>query len=151
MHVLGRILLRRIIGLRRFVKRKFAKAMNFGARLAEERRRLGLKQAEFAALVGTDVPKQSLYENGKRELRADYLARLPEAGVDLSYVLTGHRSEGAWLSGETNELLSAYLALPREMQQAVLALTRAMRDQFTGGAGATFHAGKLDYRAERPA
>lgn len=37
-------------------------AMSLGARLKEERRRLGLKQAEFAALVGTDMPRQSLYE-----------------------------------------------------------------------------------------
>jgi transcriptional regulator with XRE-family HTH domain len=57
--------------------------MSFGSRLAEERKRLGLKQAEFADLVGTDVPKQSLYENDKRELRADYLARLARLDVDL--------------------------------------------------------------------
>ena len=71
--------------------------MSFGTRLAEERKRLGLKQAEFADLVGTDVPKQSLYENDRRELRADYLARLAEADVDIVYVLTGRRSEGEWL------------------------------------------------------
>ena len=45
--------------------------MTFGARLKEERRRLGLKQAEFADLVGTDVPKQSLYENGTPASFAD--------------------------------------------------------------------------------
>ena len=61
------------------MKREFVESMGFGARLAEERKRLGLKQAEFAALVGTDVPKQSLYENDRRELRADYLARLADA------------------------------------------------------------------------
>ena len=63
--------------------------MSFGERLAEERKRLGLRQAEFAALVGTDVPKQSLYETGRRELRADYLSRLADAKVDVGYVLTG--------------------------------------------------------------
>src|SRR6185295_591896 len=68
--------------------------MSFGTRLAEERKRLGLKQAEFADLVGTDVPKQSLYENDRRELRADYLARLAEADVDIVYVLTGRRRKG---------------------------------------------------------
>ena len=72
--------------------------MSFGTRLAEERKRLGLKQAEFADLVGTDVPKQSLYENDRRELRADYLARLAEAEVDIVYVLTGRRSDGEWLT-----------------------------------------------------
>jgi transcriptional regulator with XRE-family HTH domain len=93
--------------------------MSFGARLAEERRRLGLKQAEFAALVGTDVPKQSLYENDKRELRAAYLARLPAAGVDVLFVLTGKRSEGEWLGEEASGLLSAYAGLPPEVREAL--------------------------------
>lgn len=124
--------------------------MNFGARLGEERRRLGLKQAEFAALVGTDVPKQSLYENGKRELRADYLARLAEAGIDVVYVLTGRRAEGEWLSGEASELLSAYLALPADMQRAVGDLARAMRDKFRAESVPTLHARTLAYRSEEP-
>jgi transcriptional regulator with XRE-family HTH domain len=104
--------------------------MSFGKRLAEERRRLGLKQAEFVALVGTDVPKQSLYENDKRALRADYLARLAEAGVDVIYVLTGRRSEGRSLSQEASDLLTAYLMLPPEMQEAVEVLAHALRAAF---------------------
>lgn len=94
--------------------------MGFGARLAEERKRLGLKQAEFASLVGTDVPKQSLYENDRRELRADYLARLAAAKVDVGYVLTARRSEGEWLGDDASALLSAYLGLPAELRQSVL-------------------------------
>src|SRR3954469_10402816 len=93
--------------------------MSFGSRLAEERKRLGLKQAEFAALVGTDVPKQSLYENDRRELRADYLARLADAEIDIFYVLTGARMEGGALSPQASGLLSAYLRLPEELQQAL--------------------------------
>lgn len=107
----------------------FSEQMSFGKRLAEERRRLGLKQAEFAKLVGTNVPKQSLYENDKRELRAAYLARLPEAGVDVVYVLTGRRGEGGGLDQSTSDLLTAHLALPVEMQQAMEALARALREQ----------------------
>jgi transcriptional regulator with XRE-family HTH domain len=124
--------------------------MSFGARLAEERRRLGLRQAEFAGLAGTDVPKQSLYENERRELRAEYLARLPDIGVDVVYVLTGRRLDGELLSGGASELVSAYLSLPPEMQEAVSALARAMRDQFADEARRTLHAKKLDYRAEPP-
>jgi len=104
--------------------------MSFGKRLAEERRRLGRKQAEFVALVGTDVPKQSLYENDKRALRADYLARLAEAGVDVVYILTGRRSEGRSLGQEASDLLTAYLMLPADMQQAVDALAQALRVAF---------------------
>lgn len=122
--------------------------MNFGARLAEERKRLGLKQAEFADLVGTDVPKQSLYETGKRELRADYLARLAEADVDVLYVLTGKRSEGERIGARASELLSTYLHLPDEVQHALLALADAIREQFTRPAGTSVHSRNLDYRAE---
>jgi transcriptional regulator with XRE-family HTH domain len=93
--------------------------MSFGARLAEERKRLGFKQAEFASLVGTDVPKQSLYENDRRELRAAYLSRIAGAGVDLLYVLTGRRCEGEWLGEGAAEFLSAFLSLPADLQSTV--------------------------------
>ena len=122
--------------------------MSFGTRLAEERKRLGLKQADFADLVGTDVPKQSLYENDRRELRADYLARLASADVDIGYVLTGKRSEGEWLEGGASELLSCYLALPPEMQEALEGLARSLRDQFSrAGAAPTLHSRRSGYRA----
>jgi transcriptional regulator with XRE-family HTH domain len=93
--------------------------MDFGARLREERKRLGLKQAEFAALVGTDVPKQSLYENGRRQLRAGYLARIEPAGVDLLYVLTGRRNASVPLGDDAGGFLAAYLALPDELREGV--------------------------------
>ena len=120
--------------------------MSFGARLAEERKRLGLKQAEFADLVGTDVPKQSLYENDRRELRADYLARLADAKVDIVYILTGRRSEGEWLGSGPSELLSAYMSLPAEVQQALEDLARALREQFTREPRPTLHTRRTDYR-----
>jgi len=104
--------------------------MSFGSRLAEERKRLGLRQADFAALVGTNVPKQSLYENDKRELRAGYLARLPEAGVDVVYVLAGRRGEGR-LGQAPSDLLTSYLVLPPEMQQELEALARALSASFS--------------------
>jgi transcriptional regulator with XRE-family HTH domain len=93
--------------------------MTFGTRLKEERKRLGLQQAAFAERVGTDVPKQSLYETGKRELRGAYLSRIAEAGVDVRYVLTGQRSQGAWLDPDTAKFLSDFLALPPQLREAV--------------------------------
>lgn len=123
--------------------------MGFGARLAEERKRLGLKQAEFASLVGTDVPKQSLYENDRRELRADYLSRLAAAKVDVGYVLTAKRSEGAWLGEDASRLLSAYVALPEDLQEAVLRLVSDLNRHFATGAR-TLHSGRDEYRPEEP-
>lgn len=122
--------------------------MSFGARLAEERKRLGLKQAEFADLVGTDVPKQSLYENDRRELRADYLARLADAQVDIVYILTGRRSEGEWLGAGPSQLLSAYLTLPSEVQQALEDLAKALREQFSREPRPTLHTRRMDYRGD---
>jgi transcriptional regulator with XRE-family HTH domain len=106
-----------------------SKEMSFGRRLAEERKRLGLKQAEFAKRVGTVVPAQSLYENDRRGLRADYLARAAEAGVDVRYVLTGRRGEGGWLGTGPADLLTAHRALPAEVQQALEELARALREK----------------------
>jgi transcriptional regulator with XRE-family HTH domain len=124
--------------------------MSFGGRLAEERKRLGLKQAEFAALVGTDVPKQSLYENDRRELRADYLARLADAKVDVVYVLTGQRSEGGWLGQSATDLLSAFLCLPPDMQQSLLAFTTSLSNRFAQPGARTVHGGQSDYRPGDP-
>ncbi|HEX8061785.1 MAG TPA: helix-turn-helix transcriptional regulator [Allosphingosinicella sp.] len=123
--------------------------MGFGARLAEERKRLGLKQAEFASLVGTDVPKQSLYENDRRELRADYLSRLAAAKVDVVYVLTAKRSEGAWLGEEASQLLSSYLSLPDDLQEAVLQFVGDLNRHFALG-NRVLHSGRQEYRAEEP-
>ena len=125
--------------------------MGFGARLAEERKRLGLKQAEFAALVGTDVPKQSLYENDRRELRADYLARLAGAKVDVVYVLTGQRMEGTWLSASASELLNAYLCLPEDLQRVLLALSSSLREHVLQGMPRTLHSPNSGYRPGRGA
>ena len=98
--------------------------------MSEERKRLGLKQAEFAALVGTDVPKQSLYENDRRELRGAYLARLAAAGVDVGYVLTGKRSEGDWLGEDATALISAFVALPPELRESVLDFVGQLKGHF---------------------
>src|SRR3954447_25216344 len=121
------------------IGKELAKPMGFGARLAEERKRLGLKQAEFASLVGTDVPKQSLYENDRRELRADYLARLADAQVDVGYVLTGQRAEGEGCGEGAAELLSAYLALPPDLQDMLLHFVNGLRDHLAGAGGRTLH------------
>jgi transcriptional regulator with XRE-family HTH domain len=122
--------------------------MGFGSRLAEERKRLGLKQAEFAALVGTDVPKQSLYENDRRELRADYLARLADAKVDIVYVLTGQRAEGDWMDEAASQLLSAFLCLPPDTRDALVGLVSNLRDHLSRGASRTVHAAASSYRTD---
>jgi len=85
--------------------------MGYGERLASERRRLGKTQSEFAALVGTDSQKQSLYETSKRELRGDYLSTIAAAGVDVLFVLTGNRQTGGTLEPGEAEVLQNFRAL----------------------------------------
>ena len=133
------------------VKQDFSKQMSFGTRLAEERKRLGLKQAEFADLVGTDVPKQSLYENDRRELRADYLARLADAEVDIVYVLTGRRSEGEWLRPRAERTaVGLSLAAAPSMQEALEGSTCSLRDQFARRPGGTAPCAPADYKTGSP-
>ncbi|MEQ7920261.1 helix-turn-helix transcriptional regulator [Xanthomonas sp. WHRI 1810A] len=65
-----------------------------GRRLAQERKRIGLSQAAIAKLGGIRANAQAHYESGKRKPDANYLASISEAGIDVSYVVTGHRTDG---------------------------------------------------------
>jgi hypothetical protein len=100
--------------------------------------------------VGTDVPKQSLYENDRRELRADYLARLAQADVDVLYVLTGHRMEGTRLSEQATHLLSAYLCLPKPTQCTLAVLAETLREDFERGSPRALQSRNFECRADGP-
>lgn len=66
--------------------------MNFGLRLREERKRIGLTQAEFAKKLGVSRNTQINYEAMDREPDVKYIARLEEIGVDSKFVVTGDAS-----------------------------------------------------------
>ena len=63
-----------------------------GTRLRQERRRLGLSQREMGQIGGVAANAQGKYESGDRLPKADYLAALAGAGVDVLYVLTSRHS-----------------------------------------------------------
>lgn len=65
-----------------------------GARLRQERKRLGYSQREMGSLGGVAANAQGKYESGERVPKADYLAALASQGVDVLYVLTDTRSSG---------------------------------------------------------
>lgn len=69
--------------------------MPIGARLREERERLGLSQPRFAAIAGTTKQTLFSWETGKTAPDAFQIAALANAGVDVLYVLTGQRQGGA--------------------------------------------------------
>ncbi len=64
-----------------------------GNRLIEERKRLRLKQSEFADAAGVSRTTMSLYGTGKFQPGSAVWAKLHAAGVDIIYVLTGERQQ----------------------------------------------------------
>ena len=97
--------------------------MGIGARLAEERARLGRSQAEFAALAGLSDRAQRLYEKGERHPDTAYLAAIAAAGADVLYVVTGERSAPvgpqALLPEGDRILLDNFHAAPPEVRAGI--------------------------------
>jgi transcriptional regulator with XRE-family HTH domain len=67
--------------------------MSIGARLKSERLRLGLSQSAVGSIGEIEVNAQGRYESGIRLPRADYLAAVAKAGIDILFVITGERSQ----------------------------------------------------------
>lgn len=87
-------------------------------RLVAERERLKLNQTEFGALGGVARSAQANYEAGTRAPDWDYLARLHDEGVDVSFVLTGVPS--GKLAREEAELLTAFRVADATLKAATL-------------------------------
>ena len=82
--------------------------MTIGARLLEERTRMGMNQTEFAARGGVGKATQINYEKGERIPDASYLQAIGAAGADVLYIVTARRS--AESEGRLSEAESALLA-----------------------------------------
>lgn len=74
-------------GLRRMIDLK-----EFGRRLQEERKRLGLTQEELGQRTDLSRAAQATYEGGKAAPDIVYMALAGDAGIDVNYVLSGQRS-----------------------------------------------------------
>lgn len=66
--------------------------MGIGARIREERGRLSLSQAEFAALAGASKGAQLKWEKEESSPTGAILSAWAEAGADVLYILTGRRT-----------------------------------------------------------
>jgi transcriptional regulator with XRE-family HTH domain len=66
---------------------------DFGKRLAEERKRLGLNQTEFGKVGGVTKTSQVNYESGSRSPNVDYWQAIAAIGADVTYILTGVRTQ----------------------------------------------------------
>ena len=93
--------------------------MVIGARLREERNRLGLTQPELAARAGVGKQAQLRYEAGERNPDTVYLAALADAGADVLYIVTGQRNERA-LSSDEQTLIGYYREAPPAVRRAAM-------------------------------
>ncbi|MBB2984584.1 helix-turn-helix domain-containing protein [Paraburkholderia tropica] len=100
---------------------------NFPLRLRQERRRLGINQADFGSAGGVLKQAQSNYEKGLRYPDASYLAGIAEIGVDVLYLLTGRTSDPATLALDPDEelLIAGYRELKPREKKGVLGLLAA--------------------------
>lgn len=101
-----------------------------GARLREERERVGLSQPEMGEAGGVTKLTQLNYEKGDRMPDAAYLSVLHETlGIDVSYILTGQRAptpEGTvTVSQEEKALLENYRAMDKAAQLNMQAVSSA--------------------------
>lgn len=71
-----------------------------GARLLEERTRLGLTQQGLADAIGGARLSVIHYENGRSSPAAETLAAMEAVGVDVRFVLTGMRSAPSGIDRE---------------------------------------------------
>lgn len=101
-----------------------------GARLRDERERLGLNQGEFGALGGVTRQSQAEYEAGKRGWNLGYMLATAEAGVDPLFVLTGERAADT-IDQHEGELLAGFARLASAHRDAVSTIVGGLSGQPT--------------------
>ncbi|WGS41900.1 helix-turn-helix domain-containing protein [Burkholderia sp. JSH-S8] len=91
--------------------------------------RIGLSQAEFAALGGLGKQAEFNYEAGTRSPDANYLAALMKVGVDVLYVIGGHRADSAAMPVDEQDLLREYRQLDSAGRAAAFAAVKNVRGE----------------------
>ncbi|HHX9832681.1 TPA: helix-turn-helix domain-containing protein [Salmonella enterica subsp. enterica] len=101
--------------------------VTFGKRLRDERKRLGLNQADIAELCGVSTKTWGKYERGVTTPDAAILSLLgTQCGLDVFYVLFGSRSKGVSdITDDEIELIKTYRAAPLMVKAAALAALTA--------------------------
>lgn len=97
----------------------FTIAPGFGARLRDERKRLGMTQTDFAAMAGVQRLAQGQYEGETRAPNVHYLSAIAAGGANLIYLLFGQFVSNNMVSpeiqhkveGKVFELLEEYVKL----------------------------------------
>lgn len=104
------------------------KRTSIGARLKEERERLGFSQPAFAAIGNASKGSQLAWEKGTATPNAEFLHDVARVGVDVLYVVTGRRDSGL-TSPDEEMVLVGYRQLDARGRAGVLALIGGMQTQ----------------------
>lgn len=88
-------------------------------RIREERERLGFTQAQFAGIGKITPRSQQNYETTERKPDADYLAEIAKIGADITYIVTGQRTQNS-VNELDSKLLSAFRSANPSVQAFVL-------------------------------
>ena len=97
---------------------------DIGARLREERERLGLSQVQLAEAAGVMRNAQGLYESGARSPDGDYFAAVARVGVDVVFVLAGPGLLGTKVTPRELELVDQFRLSSRVVQASVLEILK---------------------------
>lgn len=94
--------------------------INIGARLREERERLGLSQLAMGEIGGVKKLAQLKYEQNESSPSGTYFAAIAKMGADVQYIITGMRATAA-LSSDENELVRLFRAAPFAVKASTMA------------------------------
>ncbi|MBI3727385.1 MAG: transcriptional regulator [Burkholderiales bacterium] len=100
---------------------KSKEMFGFGARLTEERQRIGLTQKALAAILEKTSMTQIKYESEETKPDLLYLVGLDKLGADIYYIVTGRRSANVVAKDEM-EVLDGYRALDIRGKAGVLGM-----------------------------
>lgn len=92
-----------------------------GARLREERERLGFSQLAFGALADVSLRTEQDWERGVSAVKSDFLTVVAQHGVDVLYVITGERLSSKLTLDPIQSAVLGSLALcsPQRQMEAV--------------------------------
>ncbi len=99
--------------------------MSFAERLKSIREEKGLSLEKFSQLGGVQARTQIYYEKSERYPTVEYLLKLSDEGIDVSYLVTGFVSQEG-LTNDERELLTAYRDSSSEKKYALMLMARAI-------------------------
>lgn len=110
---------------------------HIGARLHSARAKLGMSTAALAHAIGVSERDIDDFEEGRRRIGATCLCDLCRAlDLQISYFFSGYtassHSDDSDVTLRVSKLITAFLDLPAEQQEAAYSVIRAMADKEAG-------------------